>query len=46
MGIKTLEYELTNRKLKYAFRLFDSEGNGSISIEEMQFLLSGILETV
>lgn len=35
------EHEVTDIKLKAAFNLFDIDGNGSITIDEIQYLLGG-----
>lgn len=45
-AIDRLEYDITNNKLKNAFELFDMDGNGTISLEEIQYLLSGITGTL
>jgi Ca2+-binding EF-hand superfamily protein len=36
-----LEHEVTDTKLRAAFNLFDIDGNGSITIDEIQYLLGG-----
>lgn len=35
------EHEVTDLKLKAAFNLFDIDGNGSITLDEIQYLLGG-----
>ena len=37
----TIEHEVTDQKLKAAFNLFDIDGNGTITLEEIQYLLGG-----
>jgi Ca2+-binding EF-hand superfamily protein len=34
-AVDRLEYDITNNKLKNAFMLFDMDGNGTISLEEI-----------
>lgn len=34
-------YEVTDQKLKAAFNLFDIDGSGGITVEEIQYLLGG-----
>ncbi|CDW79237.1 protein kinase domain containing protein [Stylonychia lemnae] len=36
-----LEHEVTDSKLRAAFNLFDIDGNGSITLDEIQYLLGG-----
>ncbi len=45
-ALDKLEYEITNNKLMKAFQLFDMDGNGSISMEEIQYLLSGVTGSI
>ena len=46
LGINNLEYDITNQKLMSAFQLFDMDGNGTISLAEIQYLLSGIVGSI
>ena len=46
VALEKLEYEITNNKLMKAFQLFDMDGNGSISMEEIQYLLSGVTGSI
>jgi len=36
-----LDHEVTDTKLRAAFNLFDIDGNGSITLDEIQYLLGG-----
>lgn len=36
-----LEHQLTDQKLKSAFHLFDLDGDGTITMQEIQYLLGG-----
>lgn len=45
-ALEVMEFEITNTQLLSAFHLFDMDGNGSISLEEIQYLLSGVAGTI
>ena len=42
----TLEYDISNEKMLYAFQLFDMDGKGKLSKEEVLQILSGIMGTI